>query len=234
MVNMVSTVQRSLSRAQEFAIDVDNDTRVRVLRGLFESFYAPMADRVVFDTNRAWTVKLALLGALFPETKLICCVRSVNAILESFERVFRENLLETSAMFGFDPEINVYGRVDRLMVPGGVVGVALNGLKEAFYGPDSDRMLLVGYDRLATAPKLTLEAIYDFIGEPVFTHDFANVGFAAQDFDAAFGMNGLHTVRGTVARITRQPTLPPDLSALFQAPEFWHAPDKTSKATCLV
>ena len=175
-----------------------------------------------------------LLGARLPQTKLICCVRSVNAILESFERVFRENLLETSAMFGFDPEINVYGRVDRLMVPGGVVGVALNGLKEAFYGPDSDRMLLVGYDRLATAPKATLAAIYDFIGEPVFTHDFANVGFAAQDFDAAFGMNGLHTVRGTVARITRQPTLPPDLSALFQAPEFWHAPDKTSKATCLV
>jgi sulfotransferase len=234
VLNMVSVVQRSLSRAQEFAINVDDAARIRVMRGLFENYYSPYADKIVFDTNRAWTTKLDLLPDLFPEAKIICCVRSLGAILESFERIFRANRLQTSAMMGFDPETNAYNRVDRLMVAGGVVGAALNSLKDAFYGPNSERLLLISYDRLAGQPKLTMEAVYNFIGAADFAHDFDNVAFAAAEFDAAFGMNGLHTVGGKVALRRRQPTLPPDLAAMFSAPEFWNVPGQNSKATCLV
>lgn len=234
VLNLVTSAQRSLSRAQEFSINVDNATRIRVLRGLFETYYAPHEGKIVFDTNRVWTTKLDVLLELFPDTKIICCVRAINDILESFERVIRANRLETSAMFGFDPEINVYARVDRLMVPGGVVGVALNSLKDAFYGPNSDRLLLIGYNRLASQPEATINALYDFIGEPRFVHDFNNLDYTAEAFDAAFGMHGLHTIRRKVAAAPRQSTLPPDLANMFRAPEFWNSASEPSKAKRLV
>ncbi len=230
LLNVVSSVQRSLSRAQELAIGVDDAMRLRMLRGLFDSYYAPQAGKVVFDTNRVWTNKLDVLLDLYPDTRIICCVRSLGAIIESFERLFREHRLQLSAMFGFDPEINVYGRVERMMMANGVIGVALNGLKEAFYGPNSDRLLLVDYDVLANRPDAAIRGIYEFIGQPGFAHDFNHVEFAADDFDAAAGMPGMHKVKGKVAPIARQPTLPPDIAGNFRAPEFWSVAGQPSKA----
>lgn len=234
LVNMVTVMQRALSGAQEFSYEVDNPTRERVLRGLFETYYANRPERLIADTNRVWTTKLAVLCDLFPDARIVCCVRPVLDILESFERIFRDNRLETSAMLGFDSELNIYGRVDRLMVPSGVVGVALNSLKDAFFGPLSDRLLLVGYDRLVAQPGSVMDAIYDFVGEPRFAHDFENAAFNAAGFDDSHGLRGLHTVRAKVARAPSHTTLPPDLAQMFRGPEFWGTPGQPSRAKTLV
>src|SRR5690606_19265054 len=56
--------------------------RQRILKGLFDSYYADRQDkRIVFDTNRAWCARLPALKRLFPEAKVICCVRSVAWIM---------------------------------------------------------------------------------------------------------------------------------------------------------
>ena len=44
-------------------------------------------------------------------------------------------------------------------------GIAFNALREAVYGPQSDRLLLVRYESLAANPLSTLAAIYDSVGE---------------------------------------------------------------------
>lgn len=62
--------------------------RQRILKGLFDSYYADRQDkRIVFDTNRAWCARLPVLKRLFPDAKVICCVRSVAWILDSIERL---------------------------------------------------------------------------------------------------------------------------------------------------
>ncbi|MEO1471339.1 MAG: hypothetical protein AAFV86_20040, partial [Pseudomonadota bacterium] len=44
-----------VSAGSELAPMVDGDQRARLLRGLFDSYYADRAEPVIFDTNRAWT-----------------------------------------------------------------------------------------------------------------------------------------------------------------------------------
>ena len=50
-------------------------------------------------------------------------------------------------------------------------GFALNALREAAYGLQWDRLLLVRYERLAANPLGALAAIYDFVGEDLYPHD---------------------------------------------------------------
>jgi hypothetical protein len=49
-----------------------------------------------------------------------------------------------------------------------MAGFAWNALREAVYGPQANRLLLVRYESLTTHPMGTLAAIYDAIGEPMF------------------------------------------------------------------
>lgn len=44
-----------VSAGTELSTMVDADQRARLLRGLFDSYYADRPEPVIFDTNRAWT-----------------------------------------------------------------------------------------------------------------------------------------------------------------------------------
>ena len=138
----------------------------------------------MFDTNRGWTIRLNLLAILFPEAKMVCCVRHIPWILDSIERLLRRNELEPSKMFAFEAGGTAYSRAEGLMSASGMVGFALNALKQAMHGAQSDRLLLLPYDALVRAPATALEAIYAFTGLPAFTHDFDNLVFDATEFDA--------------------------------------------------
>ena len=110
--------QAQLSAGSELGPMVDDAQRERLLRGLFESFYADRAEPVVFDTNRAWTAKLPLLMRLFPEAKVVCCVRDVAWVLDSLERRFRANAFEHTRLFNSAAErATVYTRVEALAAP---------------------------------------------------------------------------------------------------------------------
>ncbi len=67
----------------EFSVFFDEPRRAAMLRGLFESYYGSVSgERVVFDTNRMWTGRIPLLAALYPQSRIICCVRDVSWILD--------------------------------------------------------------------------------------------------------------------------------------------------------
>ena len=56
----------------------DEVQRAAVLRGLFESYYNAITPTyTVLDTSRSWTTRLDLLARLFPDAKVICCVRPI-------------------------------------------------------------------------------------------------------------------------------------------------------------
>jgi hypothetical protein len=51
---------------------------------------------------------------LFPDARVVCCVRDVGWIMDSVERLVRRNAFELSGMFGFEPGNTVFTRVNRL------------------------------------------------------------------------------------------------------------------------
>ena len=223
--SLFTALLREMSQGNETAVFIDNTQREAVLRAIFDGYYHAIHPiKMVFDTNRLWTSKLPTVTALFPQAKIICCVRHVPWILDSLERLIRLNKYELSKIFSFEPGGTVYSRVEGLGSGTGMVGFAWNALREAFYGEESDRILLVTYETLTATPQRALDAIYDFIGEPRFTHDPDNVTYDATEFDARLGTPGLHAVGRRVRPATRATILPPDLFRRFEPDSFWRDP----------
>jgi sulfotransferase len=107
----------------------------------------------------------------------------------------------------------------------GMVGYALNALKQGMHSGESGRLLLLPYDTLTQEPAYAMEAIYAFTGLTPFRHDFAAVHFDASEFDARLGTPGLHDVRPQVrAPIERETILPPDLWAFYEGASIWRDP----------
>jgi sulfotransferase len=216
----------AVSRRNEAAVFISEDQKRELITGVFKNYYYKIGeDKVVFDTNRMWCSKMPSIAAHFPNAKVICCVRHVSWIMDSIERLTRRNDLELSGIFGFDAGGTVYTRVNRLATSDGMVGYALDALREAYFGEYADRLLLVGYEALVRDPAATLAAIYDFTGEATYAHDFENIVYDAEMFDALLGTPGLHKVRGKVEPERRVTVLPPDLFERFQDDAFWIHPE---------
>lgn len=221
---LFASLLEHFSAGSEFSSVITQEQRRRFLGGLFDSYYADKpAGTVVFDTNRMWAAKMPAIADLYPEAKVIACVRNVAWVMDSIEQLYRANPFENTRLFNDAVERNtVYSRVDTLGMRNRLVGYAWSAIKEAFYGEQAKALLIVDYDLLARAPKQVLKLVYDFIQEPWYDgHDFDRVEFDAPEFDSALGLSGLHKVREKVSYLPRQTVLPPDLFAQYQNMNFW-------------
>lgn len=70
---------------------------------------------------------------------------------------------------------------------------------------------------------MTLAAIYNFIGEPLFAHDPDHIEPCDDmaELDRRLGTPGLHDVSSAVRARTRQTILPPDLFRRYEREAFW-------------
>ena len=78
-----------VSAGSEISTMVNTGQRARLLRGLFDSYYAETTADVIFDTNRSWNSHLPALMKLFLEAKIICCVRDVAWIMANSLHIYR-------------------------------------------------------------------------------------------------------------------------------------------------
>ncbi|MES2207140.1 MAG: sulfotransferase [Pseudomonadota bacterium] len=222
--SLLSAVLAQVSAGSEFSQAIDKEQRQALLQGLFESFYKKEKDKnVIFDTNRLWCAKLSTVLDLFPDAKIIACVRNVAWIMDSIERRYRANPYENTLLFGSNMgRSTVYTRLEGLAKHDQLVGFAWSALREAFYGDQARSLLIVDYELLAHAPHKVMPLIYDFIGEPHFAHDFDNVEYDAPDFDWQLGMPGLHRVQPKVEFKPRPTIIPPDLFEKYSQMSFWN------------
>jgi sulfotransferase len=235
LAGMFNALLGEMSGKNEFSVFITDAQRQRVLQGLFENFYADCTADVIFDTNRAWCTRLPALRTLFPQSRVIACVREVSWIIDSIERLVRKNAFQPSSIFNYLPGGTVYTRANGLASSEGMVGFAYDALKEAFYGGEAQgRLMLVQYETLTTDPEKVLQAIYAFLEEPVFAHDFAHVTFDAKTFDEKSGTPGLHTVHPEVRAIPRTTILPPDLFQRFAHDAFWQNPQHNPNGIAIV
>jgi sulfotransferase len=222
VASFFESIIAQVSAGSELSSMVDQPQRARLLKGLFDSYYADVDRPVIFDTNRAWTSQLPALMTLYPEAKIICCVRDVAWVMDSLERQFRSNTFENTRLFNSPAERStVYTRVEALANANRLVGFPWHALKEACYSDYATRILLVEYDLVAARPADVFKLIYEFLDEKPFSHDFENVTYDAPEFDAQLGLDGLHRVHPKVAPRARQTILPPDLFERYTKLAFW-------------
>jgi sulfotransferase len=215
-----------MSARNEFSVFIDDAKRERILRGLFDNYYADCSAEVIFDTNRAWCGWMPAMARLFPDAKVVACVRELPWVVDSIERLVQRNMFSPSSIFNYSADGTVYTRANGVVGQDGMVGAPYDALKQASYGAQRDRLLLVQYESLTADPGKTMHTIYDFLGEPTFEHDFDHVDFDVSEFDQRAGTPGLHTVRGSVAAEPRASLLPPDLFERFAGDAFWRDPQR--------
>jgi len=224
IASLFKSLIANVSAGSEIASLVTTEQRRRLARGLFDNYYADMDAEVevVFDTSRSWTAHVGALVDLFPEARIVCCVRNVAWIMDSLERQFRQHMFENTSLFQSDAERStVFSRTETLAKPNRLVGYALAALTEALYGEHAHRLMVVDYDKLVAAPRQVLTQIYSFLDQPLFKHDFDNVVFDAASFDTQIGLSGLHRVHRKVEPRPRRTLLPPDVFARFATMNVW-------------
>jgi sulfotransferase len=197
------------------------DKRKKIIEGIVENYYDDDNKEVVFDTNRGWSLLTPTLKELDPNFKMIVCVRDINRILDSFEQLVRKNPMSVSSIYSSDEGRDVYTRALTMLSPERTLGFALTGLKQAYCSDEKNHLFILEYDRLAKYPEQTMRALYQFIGESYYSHDFNDVESSYDEFDDDVQLPGLHTTRKKVEYIERPFILPPDLLEQIGRMEFW-------------
>ena len=187
---------------------------------LFEGYYADVDQPVIFNTNRAWTLLTPVIQEVMPRSRMLVCVRDIAWILDSFEQAHRRNPLTKNSVFG-GISGTVYSRMHMLMEDSGVVGFPLQGVKQAITSNEKHMIMLIDYDLLCKNPKGMMQAVYKFIGEPSFEHDFDNVQASWDEYDQDIGIRDLHTVKQRVEFRTRNMIIPPDIQHKYSNMEVW-------------
>lgn len=218
LAHMVNHAVRFMSNC-EVPDFFDEARRDRLLAGMMISAYLPHEH--IIDSNRYWTAQMNLIARLWPQAIVICCVRNLGWIVNSFERVILGNATLQSRMFRRG-EVTVYDRAKTLMdETSGTIGRAYAALKEAFFGPHANQLVLVDYERLCAAPMTVLDQLYIRCPWPHCAHDFEHVEYAEPLFDQMLATPGLHSVSGPVRAARDKLVIPPDLYDRYADSSFW-------------
>jgi sulfotransferase len=161
VLGLVSALITKMSDGGEFSTFFDDQRRMAVLRGIFDAYYGDHPfNGLIFDTNRTWTARLPILLQLYPEAHIICCVREIGWIVDSIEQMLRRNPTRVSRIFNFKPGSSIYARVETLMnSESGLVGLSWASLREAWFGPYANRLIVVNYESLVSRPEAILRRI---------------------------------------------------------------------------
>jgi len=232
---LMEQMLEAMGEDSEHSVFISTQQKRAIVQGIFTGYYQPQAGKeIIFDTNRSWCSKLPIIRDLFPDAKVICCVRNIAWIADSIERLIRQNTFDISRLWGTAAERRtVYSRTEALLQGDRLIGFSYNALKEAFYSENSEILLLVDYEILTQNPSQAMKVIYEFLGEDFFEHDFENVEYDEPEFDKNLNTPGLHKVRSKVEYKPRTTILPPDLFEQFSNMSFWIEPSQ-SKANIIV
>ena len=92
---LVMSLLTAMSARGEWADMIDDDQRKNVLAAVFDGYYQRIhQSKLVFDTNRLWCARMDAIAQLFPESRIIVCVRDMAWMLDSFERMVRTHDFE--------------------------------------------------------------------------------------------------------------------------------------------
>ena len=216
ILDVIFGVRNHWDELREFKANPDRAAneaaKLRVLRGILDSYYADDPRPVVVDKSRSWLAHLELAEAVLGQpAKVLVPVRDLRDVLASFERLWRQaaatrqvdqeaqNYLEFQTVEG---RCAVWARGDQ------PVGLAFNRIRDALRRGFRDRLHFVRFEDLTRDPAATLRRIYEFLGVEPSAHDFAHVAQVTREDDWVHDLPGLHAIRPRVEPVPpRWPTI---------------------------
>ena len=220
LAELFTSFEAAMGADRETAILLNKNRRANILRGIVDGFYRDNKKPVIFDTHRGWSARIPTIAELYPDAKVILCIRELGWVIDSLERLHQHNLQQPNATLGWRSGGTVFDRTNLWMNSNGLVGFCCNAVMEAASG-DQSKVMLIDYEHLCRDPRAELSRLYEFIGESPYRHDFKEFFFESQRFDERIGLPGMHTVSGPVAWRPRKSILPAQLFHSINAKNFW-------------
>ncbi len=202
VLDMLLAIRNNWNNIVEFKATRNDLAKMRVLRGMLQSFYADKDNAIIFDKSRGWPGFLEMAESIIgSKAKVLVCVRDIRDVLSSFEKLWRKESKsgqisqEKTHFLKFQ---TIEGRCDVFLNADQPVGSAYNRVKDALARGFGDRMYFIYFDELTSEPERVMREAYEFLGEKYYNHDFANVEQTTQEDDFFHGFKDLHTIRKIV------------------------------------
>lgn len=221
LARYVRAIIQESSAQGGYRFECPPEKRKKLIEGLFENYYDDPTKEVCVNHNRGWPLLQHTLKDLYPDSKMIVCVRDIGWVLDSFEVLYRKNPYGFSGIFSPDEGINVYSRCETLLRNDRTLGFAYGAVKQAMVSEHKNSIMLIDYIQLVSQPEQTMRAVYSFIDEPYYEHDFNNVEASYDEFDDEVQLPGLHKTRKKVQYIQRDSVLPPDIWNMVKDMNVW-------------
>jgi sulfotransferase len=226
LIEALLALRTSFDQIPDFKAAPNEEGKMAAVRGAMFGFFDPVQRPVVFDRNRAWLSELEMAEVLLErKAKTIVCVRDIPEILASLERLWRDNKafrrLQQQEMHVVEFQ-SLEGRCNVWLQPAHLVGLSYIRIQDALTRGFRQGMHFVHFDRLTRDPDSALRAIYRFLGEEPFQHDFEHVEQVTFEDDLVHRMAGLHDIRPAVRPIpARAKEVLGDLADKFKGPYIW-------------
>ena len=171
-------------------------------KGIIDNWYTSCHDgEVVFDKSRAWGVSSLLLKKIYPEAKIIVCVRNLVNVFASVEKQHRRNpLLDDAAT---PMEKTIYARADKMFGPEGLIGSPIVGIEDIIRR-NPPGVIYVQYESFSKEPKMVMERLYSELEEEPYEHDFDNIKNVADDPDGFYLHKFPHKGEGKILPCNRE------------------------------
>ena len=157
----------------------------RALRAFILAWSADPERPVTVDKGRGWLFSVELLRELFPDFRLIVCLRDLRDVWASVERQHRRTLL---LAFPDRTEPNLVDtRAGQLFAPSGLIGAPLRALANLGDLPDlAPHLYFWRYEDFAADPAGSLGRLFAWLGlEPVEV-DFERLPEAPPESDSHY------------------------------------------------
>jgi len=189
---------------QQIPYQTFNNSMLDFCRGGTNSFINSLVplNKILLDKSRTWIQNIDYVSQVFPDVKIICIVRDLRGMVNSFEKIHNYSLSFNRNDFNYNMnESFAIQRVQHILNLWFVKEVLIS-LKEIIELPRNykQNIFFVKYEELIADPHETLRQVYDFLEFENFNHDFENiVSFPCND--NVFQPYGCHKVKSKIENL---------------------------------
>jgi sulfotransferase len=163
-----------------------------------------LGDKVYIDKGRAWPHYYEFLEHKGIEPKIIITVRDIRGVLSSLEKLYRKsNLRVTSIGSGNSENLLTTEQRVKEWAATAPVGHSYNVIKDAFTRGINSKFQFVRFEDLVSFPNEVMEAIYSYINEPNYKHNFKYIKQITHEDDRLHGIMGLHKIHNELKPVTQ-------------------------------
>jgi len=205
----------------------DGQDKWAVIKSIMQTYHKT-DKQIIIDKNRGWSSHIEFLEKVTNEpVKIIACVRNLEEVCASFEKLYRKNRAsgEIHGEFSNPKMKTIDGRVSVWTSDEGVLGRPYVSLLDTVQRGLGDRILFFPYEEWTNQPNKWFKALYDFIGEEYYQHDFDNIEQTIRENDAGYGWGSdLHEIKtGKLRPAASEATqvIGRDWSMKLHDTEFW-------------